>query len=604
MKRGREEFTPSATFAGARPGYVFRSGSSGTGYYPDGPSDAQQPAPTVALDGAALLAEAEAAAGEEEGELDVLAVRRAVTQLSRRLKENVEARARFAAEPSRFAESEVELHAELQRLRALAAAPELYPELVRLGAAPLLLQLLAHENAYVAAECAEALRELTEGDPEAETAEAAAGGQALAGALLDEGLLPLLLSTLQRLDEAQAEEQAAAHSLLAVLENVCEASPELRARLLEHAPLLTALLSRVKGRKGGAKEVGENRAYAAELLAVLLAGTGSAADAAREQLGDSGGVDVLLRAIAPFKAKKCEAGGGEDAEADFLDSCFDCLCAALMLPANQAAFLEGEGVELMLLIVRAKGAGKTGALKALDFALTRCPAAAERLVDAGGLGAVFAAFSGRSLGACRRLRGAEAAREEELRSVSLVAQLFAQLPLGDERRSRLAAKFVEAGHEKVDRLAELWVAWARRLRAAEADLPPAEEGDDEGDAEAERYAARLEGGLFTLQHLAAALAELWAHGHPGVNQRALSALRVGGCELADVRTVLREAAAGLGDAGVEGEAAAELEKERARLNTLADGISLLGEEDEDGEEAADPADDPKREGLMEEEEDV
>jgi len=34
---GGPPFTPSATFTGARPGFVFKKGSSGVGYYRDGP---------------------------------------------------------------------------------------------------------------------------------------------------------------------------------------------------------------------------------------------------------------------------------------------------------------------------------------------------------------------------------------------------------------------------------------------------------------------------------------------------------------------------------------------------------------------------------------
>jgi len=623
-KREDEGFQPSAGFAGPRPGFYFGRGESGVGYYRDQPSGGARVhvsrAVRPAADGAALLAAAEAEAGEAE-ELDERFVRRACAALERRLVENVEARAKHAGAPARWAESEVELHAELKRLGALAAAPELLPHLVRAGAPAALLQLLSHENADVAAECAQLLAELVEGDAAAESADAAAGAQELAGALLAGGLLPALLAQLARFDERVAEERAAVHSLLRVLEGAAELGGAARAALLAHEPLLPALLARVRGRKGAPAD--ENRAYAAEVVAVLLSGGGGEADAARARLGEAGGVDDLLRAISYFRAKPAAAEA--DAEAELLEHCFDALCCALMLPANRARFVAGEGVELMLLVVRAKGCAKTAALKALDFALTRCPPAAQRLVDARGLGAVFAAFSGRSAAACRRLRGAEAAAEEEQRAVSIVAQLFAALPLGDGRRERLAAKFVEGGFEKIDRLAELWFAHAARLRAAELQLPPAEEeeGEEAEEAEAERYAARMEAGLFTLQQLAAALAGLWAHGHSGANARALAALRLGGGQLSDVRTVLREAAAAIGDGGEAVEA--EVAEERARMAALADLLVAEGEEadaeeeeegdaGEEAEEGEEPAEPPgrddrreglvgRREGLVDEDED-
>ena len=256
------------------------------------------------------------------------AVRRAVLGLERRLNENLAARvkvrftlpapvslacrltraiAQYADEPEKFIDSEVDLHEEVKRLGSLAAAPELYPELVRLGAAPSLLALLAHDNADVAAEGALLLRELTDADAAAESDAALAGAAQLAEAL-SAGAdaedpeacagLAALVAALGRFDEAQAEEASAVHSLLSVFENLVEISPVLRDRLLAPAAgLLAWLLQRVTA--PGAR-VDANRVYAAELLAVLLAG----GDAAARRLGEAGGVDALLRAIAPFKGGK------------------------------------------------------------------------------------------------------------------------------------------------------------------------------------------------------------------------------------------------------------------------------------------------------------
>ena len=49
------------------------------------------------------------------------------------------------------------------------------------------------------------------------------------------------------------------------------------------------------------------------------------------------------------------------------------------------------GVELMCIILKQKRLSRAGALKALDFATTRQPAACERLVDMGGLKSLFGA---------------------------------------------------------------------------------------------------------------------------------------------------------------------------------------------------------------------
>ena len=52
----------------------------------------------------------------------------------------------------------------VRSLLVVASSPELYPDLVRAGAAPTLLALLNHENADVAAGVVELLSELTDGD--------------------------------------------------------------------------------------------------------------------------------------------------------------------------------------------------------------------------------------------------------------------------------------------------------------------------------------------------------------------------------------------------------------------------------------------------------
>lgn len=236
--------------------------------------------------------------------------------------------AQYADEPEKFIDSEVDLHEEVKRLGSLAAAPELYPELVRLGAAPSLLALLAHDNADIAAEGCLLLRELTDADAAAESDAALSGAAALAEALCtgadaDEpdacAGLAALAAALGRFDETQAEESAAVHSLLSVFENLVEISPLLRDRLLQPQagllPWLLTRLTRAKGtsKAGDVKAPDANAVYAAELVAVLLAG----GDAAARRLGEAGGVDALLRAIAPFKGgKKGKEKPREGADAD------------------------------------------------------------------------------------------------------------------------------------------------------------------------------------------------------------------------------------------------------------------------------------------------
>ena len=79
-------------------------------------------------------------------------------------KENLEARMKHADAPEKFMASELDLDEEVRRLQAIAGYPELYPELVRLGAVPSILTLLSHDNGDIAASALELLRELTDAD--------------------------------------------------------------------------------------------------------------------------------------------------------------------------------------------------------------------------------------------------------------------------------------------------------------------------------------------------------------------------------------------------------------------------------------------------------
>ncbi len=58
-------------------------------------------------------------------------------------------------------------------------------------------------------------------------------------------------------------------------------------------------------------------------------------------------------------------------EEEFIDNLFDVVCACLMLDDNKPHFIAGEGVELMLLMLKNKRYARGGALRTLDFACTR-----------------------------------------------------------------------------------------------------------------------------------------------------------------------------------------------------------------------------------------
>lgn len=79
-------------------------------------------------------------------------------------KENLEMRMKYADQPQKFMESEVDLDEEVQRLLVVAGSPELYPDFVKSGAVENLMALLSHDNTDIAADVLELFQQLTDAD--------------------------------------------------------------------------------------------------------------------------------------------------------------------------------------------------------------------------------------------------------------------------------------------------------------------------------------------------------------------------------------------------------------------------------------------------------
>lgn len=311
--------------------------------------------------------------------LDLRTLKKLVLSFERRLKENIEARLKYPDHPDRFADSEVELHEELQKLKVLAGGPELYPDLVSVNTVPSILGLLGHENTDIAIDVVQLLQDLTDEDILEDNDEPA---KVLVDSLLENNVLELLVQNLHRLSETDPDEMAAIYSTLATIENMIEVKPGVSEMVCERTKLLRWLLSKIR-----VKEFDSNKQYASEILAILL--QNSAPN--QKKLGQMNGVDVLLQAVAMYKSKDPRSQDEEE----MLENLFDCLCCLLMPLENKERFLKAEGVELMIIIMKQKKSAYGSAIRALDFAMTKYPPACERFVDVLGLKTAFAAFMGK-----------------------------------------------------------------------------------------------------------------------------------------------------------------------------------------------------------------
>ncbi|BBN19842.1 beta-catenin-like protein 1 [Marchantia polymorpha subsp. ruderalis] len=460
--------------------------------------------------------------------IDVRGLKKIVLGFERKLRDNLEARMKYMDQPDKFVESEVDLDEEIKKMHSLAAAPDLYPELVRLNAVSSILGLLSHENTDIAIGVVDLLNDLTDEDVIGESDEPAL---ILVDALIENNALELLIQNLARLDEADSDEGTAVFNTLSIVENMIEVKPQVAELVCERTKLLRWLLTRLKVR-----EFDVNKLYASEILAILLQNS----TINQRRLGQLNGVDTILQAVAMYKSRDPKTTDEEE----MLENLFDCLCSVVMPTENKDRFVKAEGVELMIIIMKQKRLAYASAMKALDFAMTRCTAACERFVDVQGLKTLFAAFMGKVPTKTKK-KGDRNPEEIEERVISLISSLFGGLTRGS-RKERLLEKFKENEYEKIDRLMELYIRYSDRVKAESKRLDAQELEDVELDDE-ERYLKKLEAGLYTLQLLALILGNLWATGHGGMQDRIELLLKQQRLSRDDVKAVLKEYVDNIGD---------------------------------------------------------
>ena len=494
---------------------------------------------------------------------DLPALRKQLVRFERAINKNAEMRVKHANDPTRFIDSEADLDAELKSLLVLTTQPVLfYPEFVKLGGAASLVALLSHENADIAAAAIEVVEELTDDDvldqayaalegenEDAEASKALSAMNELVDALLQHSLLDLLVSNLARfndhLDPNLAEEQAttkavqveadaqAIYHALGAVENLISSRTTLAEQLVSSTPFLSWVLTRLAAKR----PVDPNTNYAAELLAILL----QSSDANRAKLGATSsagedgenGIDVLLGVVARYRRQAPQAAE----EHEFVENIFDALCLSLFESANKRLFLQGEGVELMVLLMKEKKSfGRVRAVKVLDHASSGASAsqACQRIVEAKALSPLFAIFM--ECNSSKRARAATLQTAEHV--LGIFASLFTHLASDSMPRIRVLAKFVSDSFMRCDHLLDL-----RDTLVARLDTLALPEHQDDPD---QRYLAKLEHGLFSLQLLDTLLAWLVMEDDACQHHVRLM-LKRRGLRFKDVATTLSEYRDNVGD---------------------------------------------------------
>jgi beta-catenin-like protein 1 len=135
------------------------------------------------------------------------------------------------------------------------------------------------------------------------------------------------------------------------------------------------------------KPVTQNKQYAAEVLAILL----QSSSVNRKVVIDLNGVDLFLQLLSVYRKRDPEKGTDEE---EFGENIFDCLTCLVEVAEGKAKFVEAEGVELCLIMIKEGMMSRARALRLLDHSLAGSYGGevAEKVVDAAGLKPIFSMF--------------------------------------------------------------------------------------------------------------------------------------------------------------------------------------------------------------------
>ncbi|KAM7222969.1 putative DUF1716 domain containing protein [Rhypophila decipiens] len=493
--------------------------------------------------------------------IDLSWLKKTALAFEKRITKNAELRARHEDEPAKFIDSEADLDAGIKTLSILSEHPELYGEFAKLGCVGSLVSLLAHENTDIAIDAVEIIGELTDEDVPATTDQ----WNTLVDALLEADLLGLLVSNFSRLDEENQEaDRSGIYHALGVIENLCS-RPKTAEDIGKDEDLLKWLLSRAKKAE---KPVTQNKQYAAEILAILV----QSSPANRRRLANLDAVDTMLQLVAPYRIRDPEKGGDEE---EYMENLFEALACIADEPLGKTKFIDAEGVELCLIMLKDGKLSKLSALRLLDHAASRASLAssssattpnpiesstqvATKLVDAGGLKTLFTLFM-KSTSSSSNPSKTKSRPEITEHLLSIFSSLLRHLPAESPERIRTLAKFVEKDYEKTARLISLRREYAGRLSFIDAQIAQEKTNltgqEDEEEMEMlndEWFSRRLGGGLFNLQMIDLLLAWLVAE-DDGARGKIKELLGDRDEDLGVIRKTLEEQMKGIeADAGDEG----------------------------------------------------
>ena len=160
--------------------------------------------------------------------------------------------------------------------------------------------------------------------------------------------------------------------------------PPLAERIGENRTILSWLYDRARKSE---TPIGQNKQYATEVLAILFQSSGIS----RKRFLELDGIDTFLQLLSVYRKRDPEKGTEEE---EYVENVFDCVTCCVDDQEGKQRFLDAEGVELCLIMLKEGNMSRPRALRLLDHALGGEAGAAccEKLVEAAGLKTVFTMF--------------------------------------------------------------------------------------------------------------------------------------------------------------------------------------------------------------------
>ncbi|KAI3141955.1 hypothetical protein CBS147326_2042 [Penicillium roqueforti] len=451
-------------------------------------------------------------------------VRRFALNFEKKISKNAELRAKFENDPQKFMASEADLDTEIKGLSILSEHPDLYEEFAKMGCVASLTSLLSHENTDIAIDVVQIISELTDEDMEAEQEQ----WDALVNSMMEADLIELLAQNLSRLDEGSETDRVGVYYVLGVMENLASQTSHAE-KIGQDAAILPWILSRIQQKEA---IVSQNKQYAAEILAILLQSTPKN----RTKFIELDGIDILLQLLSAYRKRDPAKDSDEE---EYVENLFDALICLVEEDIGKDKFVEAEGVELALIMLKEGKFSKPRALRVLDHALGGVGGApaCERLVEVAGLKTVFGMF----------LKKQEGQNIEHF--LGIFASLLRLLPGGSAPRIRTLAKFMEKDYARIEKLINLRREYAARILPVEQAIEKERRTFDKEEQElmaSEWLSRRLDAGLFSLQTIDVILAWLIAE-DDGAKRKIVSLLADRDEDLSLIRGTLQEQIEGLGE---------------------------------------------------------